>query len=566
MSDEVLKILIADHTPTNLKQLEVVVRELGHAPILAEDGEAALALYRQSHPDLVIMDIMMPRLSGIDAVRAIRALPGDRWTPILFYSALDRMSDIIEGFAAGADDYLVKPAPLELIRVKINSYARLLTLQRKVRHYVDELASWRAAAEEQNRLGNHVMARLTDAEGLRDPMLDHFNLPAETFSGDLLCAARAPGDVLNVMLADAAGHGLAAALTAMPLTQAFYSMTAKGFPLSSIAEELNRKLKKILPADRFVAATLASVDVRNQTVEIWNGGNPDALFLNSAGQVCMQWASMHPPLGILPEVLFSNVTETVVFHEPGDLVLCSDGLIEAEDAGGAWLGLQGVIALLQQAGERAQRFRHLRCGVERHLAAEHGRDDISCMLIGVPIERRNLARVPAPVPKYQGNVAEWRLQLGYGANELRYVDVVPTALSLLTQIEAIKPHQGALFLIISELFNNALDHGLLGLDSRTKSWIGGFEIYLQQRVEALAKLEQGRIELSFHLHALEGQAVLDIEIADSGAGFDYALLTDSAALADVHQPYGRGIALVRGMCAELVFTGKGNRVRARLAL
>jgi hypothetical protein len=55
------------------------------------------------------------------------------------------------------------------------------------------------------RLGAHVMARLTDAAGLRDQMVRSFNLPAETFSGDLLCSARAPGDVLNVLLADAPG-------------------------------------------------------------------------------------------------------------------------------------------------------------------------------------------------------------------------------------------------------------------------------------------------------------------------------------------------------------------------
>jgi CheY-like chemotaxis protein len=560
-----MKILIADDTPTNVKQLEVVAQKLGHQTISAIDGESALAAFQREAPDLIFMDIMMPGMDGITAVKKIRNLPSDKWTPIIFYSALDRFQDIVSGLEAGGDDYLAKPASTQLLKAKINSYARQIALQNKVHGYADELVRWREDSEEQTRLGAHVMARLTDAAGLRDPMLRHFNLPAETFSGDLLCAARAPGEVLNVLLADAAGHGLAAALSAMPLTQAFYSMTAKGFPLSSIAEELNRKLKAILPADRFVAATLASVDVRNQTVEVWNGGNPDALFLNTQGEVAMRWPSRHPPLGILPDKLFSGMSETVVFHEPGDLILSSDGLTEAENLAGEWLGIDGVIGLLRQTPDSNSRFNHLLQGVEAHLQGQPGRDDISCLIASVPIDRRRQFRFAAPRMINQSQFAEWRLDLSYSAQELRYIDVVPAALSLMTQVQALKEHQGALFLVLSELFNNALDHGLLGLDSATKNWIGGFEIYLHQRAERLARLNEGRIDLSFLLHQDESRAVLDMSVTDSGPGFDFTRrLSDEAALSDANdQTYGRGIALVQSLSDQIVYSGTGNKVWCR---
>jgi CheY-like chemotaxis protein len=560
-----MKILIADDTPTNIKPLEVTARRLGHQVVTAADGASAVAAYQREAPDLVFMDIMMPGMDGISAVKQIRALPSDKWTPIIFYSALDQMQDIVSGLDAGGDDYLAKPASTHLLAAKINSYARQLALQCKVHGYAEELARWREEAEEQTRLGAHVMARLTDAAGLRDPMLRHFNLPAETFSGDLLCAARAPGEVLNVLLADAAGHGLAAALSAMPLTQAFYSMTAKGFPLPSIAEELNRKLKAILPADRFVAATLASVDVRNQTVEVWNGGNPDALFLNSQGEVAMRWTSRHPPLGILPEKLFSGMSETVVFHEPGDLVLSSDGLTEAENLAGDWLGIDGVIGMLAQGPDGNSRFQRLLHGVESHLQGQPGRDDISCLMVSVPIDRRRQFRFAAPKMINQSQFAEWRLDLSYNAQELRYIDVVPAVLGLVTQVHALKEHQGALFLVLSELFNNALDHGLLGLDSATKSWIGGFELYMQQRAERLAKLREGRIDLSFLLHQDESRAVLDISVNDSGPGFDYGhRLQDESALSEANEHvFGRGIALVKSLCEQIVYSGAGNKVWCR---
>lgn len=566
-----LSILIVDDTPSNVKQLEAVARKLGHHTLTAMDGREAVARYQAESPDLIFMDIMMPGMDGIEAVRAIRAQPTEKWTPIIFYTALDRMEDIVRGLESGGDDYLIKPASLPMLRAKINSYGRLLGLQNQVARYTEELENWRADAEEQARLGAHVMSRLTDAEGLRDPLLQYFNIPAETFSGDLLCAARAPGEIVNVMLADASGHGLPAALTAMPLTQAFYSMTAKGFPLASIAEELNRKLKAILPSDRFVAATLASVDVRNQTVEVWNGGNPDALYINREGQVATRWVSSHPPLGILPERLFSGLTETAVFQEPGDLVLCSDGLVEAETPGGEWLGLEGVTRLLGGAAEGDGRFERLREGLLRHLQAESGRDDISCMVLRVPIERRRQIRfTAAPSRVGQASVDEWRLDLSYGVGELRYVDVVPAVMGFITQVNLLKPHQGALFLIVSELFNNALDHGLLGLDSSTKSLIGGFELYLKQRAHRLAALADGHISMAFHIHQDGPLALLDIFMQDSGPGFDYAHIgaeSDAQALKeDEARAHGRGIALVRSLCAQVVYSGTGNKVWARYVL
>lgn len=569
MSPSSLKILIAEDTPTNIKQLESVVQRLGHQPVVATNGLDAVALYASEAPDLVFMDIKMPLLDGISAVKRIRGLDTNKWAPIIFYSALDSMQDIIHGLEAGGDDYIVKPASLQLLRAKINGYARLLNLQQEVLAYSKELTVWREQSEEQTRLGTHVMERLTNADGLRDPMLQHFNLAAENFSGDLLCAARAPGDVFCVMLADAAGHGLPAALTALPLTQAFYSMTAKGFPLSSIAEELNRKLKAILPADRFVAATLAAVDVRNHTIEVWNGGTPDALFITAEGSVAMAWPSRHPPLGILPVSLFSGVTETVVFHEPGDLVLCSDGLVEAEDEAGQAFGMEGLRHHLASSLDREQRFQLLRRGVDEFLGGRPARDDVSCMMVALPIDRRRNLRLETPgVIEHHGSVQEWRLDLSYGASELRYIDVVPAVLGFLSQLGILKPHQGALFLIVSELFNNALDHGLLGLDSTTKSWIGGFEIYMQQRAERLARLEEGRINLAFLVHQEGRKALLDISLNDSGPGFDYLHLAnlDDEPQEDPPRPHGRGITLVRSLCSELIFSGTGNKVWARYVL
>jgi len=147
------------------------------------------------------------------------------------------------------------------------------------------------------------------------------------------------------------------------------------------------------------------------------------------------------------------------------------------------------------------------------------------------------------------------------------MDVVPAVLGFMAQIKNLQPHQGQLFLIVSELFNNALDHGVLGLNSGTKNEEGGFERYLDEREQRLAALNDGRIDMGFHLHMRGDLPVLDIQVKDSGQGFDYsAYLGDTATADNLYQIHGRGIFLVRSLCAEISYGENGNAVFARYAL
>lgn len=562
-----LKILVVDDTPTNVLPVQVTAQKMGHVVVVAHDGQEGIDAYQREQPDLVIMDVMMPNMDGITAVQHIRRLPSEKWVPIIFYSALDSVADVVRGLECGGDDYLAKPAALDLIKAKINSYARVLHLQEESLQYSRELEMWRHEAEHQAELGHHVISRLVDAQGLRDPWLRWLNIPAQTFSGDLLCAARAPGNVLYVMLADATGHGLAAALSSLPLTQIFYGMTAKGFPLRAIAEELNRKIHTLMPADRFVAATLACIDARNQTIELWNGGNPSALLVGADGGVLMRWPSRHPPLGILSDHLFSGVTETIAYQEAGDLLLCTDGVIEAESPEGQPFGAVALEQMLASAAPD-QRFDRLKLGLIGHLGGQEGHDDISCLFVHVPRDEQvqlTSANPASGMPTRNARISEWRMDLTWGSDELSSLDIVPIVMSMLGQVLALKPHQGSLFLILSELFNNALDHGLLGLDSGLKAQPDGFDHYLQQREARLAALNHGRIDMSFHLYMDGDSPLLDVTLADSGAGFDYGrLLTQVEAVDAGSLPHGRGIALVRSLCQELIYSGGGNRVLARL--
>jgi two-component system response regulator RegX3 len=101
-----LRVLVVDDEPSFREGLRVVLENEGFIVDLASDGEAALHSFRQSRPDLVLLDVMLPRMSGIDVCRQIRAEAG---TPVIMVSARREEIDTVVGLEVGADDYVSKP-------------------------------------------------------------------------------------------------------------------------------------------------------------------------------------------------------------------------------------------------------------------------------------------------------------------------------------------------------------------------------------------------------------------------------------------------------------------------
>jgi DNA-binding response OmpR family regulator len=102
-------ILIAEDDPNILLSLRYLLERAGHGVRTATDGEAALAAVRQQLPDLLLLDVMMPKLDGYQVCRAIRADPAVASVTVVLLTAKSREQERALGAAAGADDYIVKP-------------------------------------------------------------------------------------------------------------------------------------------------------------------------------------------------------------------------------------------------------------------------------------------------------------------------------------------------------------------------------------------------------------------------------------------------------------------------
>jgi CheY-like chemotaxis protein len=116
------KILIADDSATAVAQMRRTLLPLGHTILVAVDGEEAVRRIQAERPDLIIVDVVMPKVNGFELCRTIRALPGLKDLPIIVVTSMDRESDRFWGLKQGADEYLVKPVDPEVLRDKVRQY------------------------------------------------------------------------------------------------------------------------------------------------------------------------------------------------------------------------------------------------------------------------------------------------------------------------------------------------------------------------------------------------------------------------------------------------------------
>jgi class 3 adenylate cyclase len=142
------RILVADDTPANVRMLEMRLQHHGYEVLVARDGEEALALARASHPDLILLDIMMPKLDGIAVCRRLKGDPEFPFTPIIMVTAMADSKDVVAGFEAGGDDYLTKPVDQQALVARVRSMLRIKALHDTVQAQAQELARWNATLEE----------------------------------------------------------------------------------------------------------------------------------------------------------------------------------------------------------------------------------------------------------------------------------------------------------------------------------------------------------------------------------------------------------------------------------
>jgi len=341
------RILVVDDIEDNVFLLKLILEKLGHAALPAYNGMDALAIARSESVDLVLLDVMMPVMNGLEVAAQLRKDETTKHIPIILLTAKKNdVNDGVEGLAAGANEYVTKPFHETELIARVNSMLRMKELY-------DEVAHAKAVMTEELIMAQAVQASLLP---VKVPYADkiRFNaryLAAQSLGGDYYDILDFGGGKVGVVMADVSGHGPSAALIVSMVKAIISSETSEGASPAKIAERLNMSLVKMIPEERFVTIFLGILDVNTGKLDYVRGGHPHPFLLKKKDRTVTTLDASGDLIGMFDEI---QMESREIVMEPGDrLVAYSDGLIEVHDESGKQYGQASLKEALEESFDLA---------------------------------------------------------------------------------------------------------------------------------------------------------------------------------------------------------------------
>lgn len=459
---------------------------------------------------------------------------------------------LVKAYNSGIHEHLGSIVNASLLAIKIE---RILQ-SRQAEHLQNEknqkLEEVLTRIQQEESFAHHVYQEITG--GAMNTKKDYFSLQrsASGFCGDFLFDMRSPTGIRYVFLADAMGHGLAAALSILPVIHVVKAMAHRSMPISTILHEVNRRLNIELPDDRFV--TLAAIEVSpfSHKISVVNAGLP-SIFVGLADGTVSECNSQCIPLGIAQGAAFSFTPYLFELDQVDSLLMYTDGFIEQENHKGESIGKVGVRNALEVCNKEQQPWKSVANLFRQHAADVPLADDVTFCAINFS-EFELSSQDEQQGDKRVGSVS---LTLDISGDYLNSVDV-PAFVSKYLYAAGIEGKlAGKTFTAVAELYQNGLDHGVLNLDSNLKNDIEGFSAYLEQRELALANMtDKDNVSLTLNYAAESG---ITAAITDTGNGYDVQTINP-----EQFSLFGRGLALVRQLCESFDTNESGNQVSVNI--
>lgn len=548
-----LTILVADDTETDRLILEAIVRKEGHKVIIARNGIEAVAAYERERPDIVLLDALMPELDGFGAARQIKSLAGDELVPIIFLTSLTDTDSLVKCLDAGGDDFLSKPYNRVILQAKIKSFNRMREMHAILVQQRDQIARHNDNFLREQSVAKQVFDNIAHSGCLSASNVRYYLSSLAVFNGDVMVAAMRPSGSMMVLLGDFTGHGLPAAIGAMPLASTFYGMVHKGFSMTDVLREINRKLKQILPIGFFCCATMVDINFRKRQIKIWNGGLPECFIYRHAEREVVPVKSIHLPLGVLPDKTFKTNCEHFELDLGDRFFIWSDGIHEARNDEGEMFGEERLLQIFREKPAPEKIFDQILQRVQAFMGQSEKNDDVSLLEIIMEEPRNQELLSRDPQSGGATGLSEWSMSFEIKPSSFKVFNPLPLLLSVLMEVPGLRSSSGTLYSILVELYSNALEHGVLELDSSMKATAEGFHQYYALREERLKTATSGFIRFYLDHSTQDEGGSLTVRVVDSGAGF--------TADEDVKNAYsGRGLALLKKICKSVRYLGRGNEV------
>ena len=400
-------LLVVDDNEMNRDMLSRRLARRGHTVHLAEDGHQALSMIEQTRYDVVLLDITMPGIDGIETLRRLREKFPPTALPVIMATAKDQTEDVVTALRTGANDYVTKPLdfPIVIARVQTQlavkrSVDRIRELERTLQQHNEKLSTANKRME-----GDLSAAARIQHSGLPNTPLriDGFNFawayhPCEQLGGDSLNIFRLDENHLGLYVLDVSGHGVPAALLSVTLNRHLMphrdgsSLITQAIPEPpgyriTPPAQLMRKLNGLFPmtedTNQYFTVLYGVIDLKTLLFRFVCAGHPGPVLAGADGQARV---IDHPgfPIGVLAEAEFE---EAEIQLRAGDrLFVYSDGIIEEANNAGVHFGKENLIRSVAQG-----RSLPLAASVERllqevrawHDDPDFVRDDLSILAVEV---------------------------------------------------------------------------------------------------------------------------------------------------------------------------------------
>jgi phosphoserine phosphatase RsbU/P len=341
------RILVVNDNRVN-RHLLVAVLQRGGFPNVgtAEDGVDALAKIEESAPDLILLDLMMPRMDGFEVCRRVRANPAWKDLPILVQSSLSSSDDRKQAFSAGATDFVTKPINatelLSRVRIHLENQALLRDLQGYRSRRQTELALARSMQERLLPPPSRLAQARTDL-GLS--LSAHFE-PSSELGGDFWDLRRDDRNRLIVWLVDFSGHGVGAALNTFRLHAILRQMDLTNFDPAEHLREVNERVCPLLRNGQFATMLVGVVDQATDTFHYASAGAPAPMMWQPGDEAPEFGDSSGLPVGILASARYEN--RDLPLPLGGRLFLYSDGASELWTSDDTVLGEGGLLEIVKE--------------------------------------------------------------------------------------------------------------------------------------------------------------------------------------------------------------------------
>jgi sigma-B regulation protein RsbU (phosphoserine phosphatase) len=337
------QILVIDDDTAVQELLRRTLKKQGYEVTVASNGEDGVVQAQKLRPALIICDWIMPRLTGIDVCRRVKADPELSTTQFFLLTSLGSIADRVKGLDAGADDFISKPIELNELQARVRAGLRLHQLSRDLKIAKQLLEAELAEAAE------YVQSLLPD------PMTEPFSIeakfiPSRQLGGDCFDYNWLDADYLAIYLLDVAGHGLRAALPSVAVLNLLRSRTLPNidyYKPSDVLRALNTTFQMSYQNDKYFTIWYGVYNRISRQLVYASAGHPPAVLISQSPASTAKIQRLKTPgmpVGMFPDAPY--VDNCCDVEDLSTLYIFSDGVYEIHQPDGNIWGLDPFIDLL----------------------------------------------------------------------------------------------------------------------------------------------------------------------------------------------------------------------------